>query len=172
MYHLPSTRTLELKLLSPARSSWTTEQWTTQYTLQFFFHINSFSFLVMQLFICEEIIIIIYPLIARIVGAPQMTSQPVSSIFPCPPLPSGTWRTPGLSIPSCCLPTYSSACLVFFPFHCALQDGFGQTWWTGDMSISLQFASLYDGQVFVWSVCLLDLGMDVLIGNMVFAWDA
>ena len=21
------------------------------------------------------------------------------------------------------------------PFHCALQDGFGQTWWTGDMTI-------------------------------------
>ena len=37
------------------------------------------------------------------------------------------------------------------PFHCALHDGFGQTWWTGDMSIPLKFASLYDGQVFVWS---------------------
>ena len=31
------------------------------------------------------------------------------------PLPSGTWRTPGLSIPWCCLPTSSSVCLVFFP---------------------------------------------------------
>ena len=41
-----------------------------------------------------KLIIIIYPLTARIVGAPQMTSQPVSSIFPCSPLPSGTWRTP------------------------------------------------------------------------------
>ena len=30
-----------------------------------------------------------------------------------------------------CLP-----CL-FPPFHCALQDGFGQTWWTGDMTIPL-----------------------------------
>ena len=28
------------------------------------------------------------------------------------------------------------------PFHCALQDGFGQTCLTGDMTISLQFASL------------------------------
>ena len=44
------------------------------------------------------IIIIIYPLIARVVGAPQMISQPVSSICPCSPLPPGTWRTPGLSI--------------------------------------------------------------------------
>ena len=40
----------------------------------------------------------------------------------------------------------------------------------GDETIPLQFASLYDFQeVFVWSDCLLDLGMDFLIGNMVFA---
>ena len=45
------------------------------------------------------IIIIIYPLIARVFGAPQMISQPVFSIFPCSPLPSGTCRTPGLSTP-------------------------------------------------------------------------
>ena len=45
------------------------------------------------------IIITIYPLTARVVRAPQMISQPGSSIFPCSPLPSGTWRTPGLSIP-------------------------------------------------------------------------
>ena len=31
----------------------------------------------------------------RVVGAPQMTSQSVSSIFLCSPLPSGTRRTPG-----------------------------------------------------------------------------
>ena len=55
------------------------------------------------------------------------------------------------------------------PFHCALQGGFGQTWWTGDMTIPLQFASLYDRQeVFVWSNCWLDLGTDFLVGNMVF----
>ena len=86
--------------------------------------------------------------------------------FSCSPLPSWTWRTPGLSIPWCCLPTSSSVCLVFFPFHCALQGGFGQTWWIwwmGDMSILLQFASLYDGQVFMWSDCRLDLGTDFLM---------
>ena len=44
------------------------------------------------------IIIIINPLTARVVGAPQMILQPVFSIFPCSPLPSGTCRTPGLSI--------------------------------------------------------------------------
>ena len=55
------------------------------------------------------------------------------------------------------------------PIRCALQDGFGQTWWMGDMSIPLQFASHYDGQdVFVWSDCLLDLGTDFFVGNMVF----
>ena len=33
----------------------------------------------------------------------------------------------------------------------------------------LQFASLYDGhEVFVWSDCMLDLGTDFLVGNMVF----
>ena len=45
------------------------------------------------------IVIIINPLTARVVGAPQMILQPVFSIFPCSPLPSGTCRTPGLSIP-------------------------------------------------------------------------
>ena len=42
---------------------------------------------------------LIYPLTARVVGEPQMISQPVSSILPCSPRPSGTWRTPGLFIP-------------------------------------------------------------------------
>ena len=74
---------------------------------------------------CDTIIIIIiYRLTARVVGAPQMISQPVSSIFPCSPLPSGTCRTPGLSIPWCCLPTYSSVCLVFFPLSSCLARWF------------------------------------------------
>ena len=39
----------------------------------------------------------------------------------------------------------------------------------GDMTIPLQFASLYDDEeLFVWSNCLLDLGTDFLVGNMVF----
>ena len=41
------------------------------------------------------------------------------------------------------------------------------------MSITLQLASIFDGwEVFVWSVCLLDLGTDFLAGNMVFVRDA
>ena len=71
-----------------------------------------------------EIIIIVYLLTARVVGSLQMISQPVSSIFPCSPLPSGTWRTPGLSIPCCCLPSSSSICLVFFTFSLCLARWF------------------------------------------------
>ena len=90
-----------------------------------------------------------------------MILQPVSSIFPCSPLPSGTCQTPDLSISWCCLPTSSSVCLVFFLLSLCLARWFGQTWWTGDMTIPLQFASLYYGQeVIVWSLCPLDLGMD------------
>ena len=36
-----------------------------------------------------------------------MILQPVFSIFPCPPLPSGTCRTPGLSIPDVVFPPRS-----------------------------------------------------------------
>ena len=72
------------------------------------------------------IIIIIYPLNARVVGAPQMISQPVFSIFPCYPLSFGTCRTPGLSIPWCGLPTSSSACLVFFLLPLCLGRWFWQ----------------------------------------------
>ena len=40
------------------------------------------------------------------------------------------------------------------------------------MTMPLQFASLYDGQeVFMWSDCLLDLGTDFLVNNMIFALD-
>ena len=46
------------------------------------------------------------------------------SIFPCSPLPSGACRTPGLSIPWCCLPTSSSVCLVFFPLLLCLARWF------------------------------------------------
>ena len=44
--------------------------------------------------------------------------------FPRTPLPPGTWRTPGLSIPRCCLPTSSSVCLVFFPLSLCLAKWF------------------------------------------------
>ena len=41
------------------------------------------------------------------------------------------------------------------------------------MNIPLQFASLYGHQeVFVWSICLLDLATDFLVGDIVFARNA
>ena len=64
-----------------------------------------------------------YTLTAGVVGAPQMTSLPVSCIFLCSPLPSRIWQTPGLSIPRCCPPT-SFSVLSSPPFHCTLQDVF------------------------------------------------
>ena len=106
-------------------------------------------------------------------GTKQMTSQPDFSIFPCSSLPSGTWQTPGLSDPWCCLPTSSSVCFVFFPLSLCLARWF----WPDPMSRrpvhTTSVVSLYgDQEVFVWSDCLLDLGTDFLIGNMVFVWDA
>ena len=44
--------------------------------------------------------------------------------FSLSPLPSGTWRTPDLSIPWCCLPTSSSVCVVFFPLSQCLTRWF------------------------------------------------
>ena len=74
---------------------------------------------------CEQISkILIYPSTMQVAEAPQMVLQPVSSIFPCSPLPSGTWRTPGLSIPWYCRPTSSSVCLVFFLFSLCLTRWF------------------------------------------------
>ena len=70
------------------------------------------------------IIVIINPLTVRVLGAPQMILQPVFSTFPCSPLPSGICWTPGLSIPWCCLPTFSSVRLVFFPLSLCLARWF------------------------------------------------
>ena len=95
------------------------------------------------------IIIIIYSLTKRIVGAPQMILQPVSFIFPCSPLPSVTWQTPGLSIPWCCLPTSSSVCLLFFPLSLCLARWFwpdlmnGRQDYTIAVCVSLR-SSLYE----------------------------
>ena len=113
------------------------------------------------------IIIIIYPLTARVVGAPQMISQLVSSFFSVLHCPLRLGELQACPFPDVVFPLHLPSALSCSPCHCALQNGFGQTWWTGDMSIPLQFASLYDGQeVFVWSDCLLNLGTDFLVGNM------
>ena len=90
------------------------------------------------------IIIIIYPLTAKVVQAPQMIPQPASSIVPCSPLASGTWRTPGLSIPWCCLPTSSSVCLVFFPLSLCLARWFWPDTMNQRHDHTTAVASLYD----------------------------
>ena len=119
------------------------------------------------------IIIIIYPLIVRVVGAPQMISQPVSSIFLCSRLPLGLGELQACPFLDVVFPPLFMSALSSSPFHCALLDGFGKTWWMGDKTIPLQFVSLCDVQeIFVWTNCLLDLGTDFLIGNMVSVWNA
>ena len=103
-----------------------------------------------------------------------MTSQPVPSIFlsvlHCR---LGLGELQACLFPDVVFPPFFLSASFSAPFRCALQNGFGQTWRTGDMFIPLQFASIYDGQeVFVWSDCLLSLGTDFLVGNTVFVWDA
>ena len=118
------------------------------------------------------IIIIINPLTARVVGAPQMILQPVFSIFPCSPLPSGTWRTPGLSIPWCCLPTSCSVCLVFFPLSLRLARWFWPDLMNGRRvhTVSICVSLRWSGGLRVVDHPL-DLGTDFLVGNLVFVWD-
>ena len=108
--------------------------------------------------------IIISPLTARVVGAPHdfATSFLHFSLFP-----TALWDLPNsrpvhspmfsshlfLCLP-CLLPPFTVPCKMVLtrpveretrPYHCSLR--------------------LYDHQVFVWSNCLLDLGMDFLVCN-------
>ena len=92
--------------------------------------------------------------------------------FPVLHCPLGLAELQACPFPDVVFPPLPLFALSSSPFHCALKDGFGQTWWTGNMTIPLQFASFYDRQeIFMWSNCLLDLGTDLLVGNMVFVWD-
>ena len=71
--------------------------------------------------------LIIYPLTARVVGAPQMISQPVFSIFPvllCPLRPAELQACP---LPDVVFPPLPLSASSSSPFHCTLQDGFGHT---------------------------------------------
>ena len=45
-------------------------------------------------------------------------------------------RTP-MDVHPCFLSLFWSA-LSSFPFHCSLQDDFGQTWWSGDVTVPLK----------------------------------
>ena len=68
-------------------------------------------------------------LTVRVVGAPQMTLQPVLSSFRCSPPPSGTCQTcqtPGRFILDVVFPPLPLSALSSFPFHRALRDDFSQ----------------------------------------------
>ena len=71
------------------------------------------------------IIIIIYPLTMRVVGAPQMISQSVSSIFPVLHCPLGLGKLQACPFPDVIFPPLPPSSLSSSSFHCALQDGFG-----------------------------------------------
>ena len=93
--------------------------------------------------------------------------------FPCSPLPCGTWRTPGLSIPWYCLPASFSVCLVFFSLSLCLARLFwpdlmnGRHVHTTAVCVSLRWSE--DFRVVRFP---LDLGTDYLGCNIVFVWDA
>ena len=70
---------------------------------------------------------LIYPLTARVVGEPQMISQPISSVFLCLHCPLGLAKLQACPFPGVAFPHLPLSTLSSFPFHCALQDGFGQT---------------------------------------------
>ena len=130
---------------------------------------NSVQFQTVQNRTNVLIFILTYPLIARVTGAPQISQFP--PFLPVLHCPLGLGEFQACPFPDVVFPPFPLSALSSSPFHRALQNGFGQTWWTGDMTILLQFASLYDRQVFVWSDCLLDLNTDFLVGSMVFVWD-
>ena len=80
-------------------------------------------------FVVIIIIIIINPLTARVVGAPQMILQPFSPFFPVLHCPLGLAELQACPFPDVVFPPLPLSALSSCPFHCALQDGFGQTWW-------------------------------------------
>ena len=65
-----------------------------------------------------------YPLTVRVIGTPQVTSWPVSSILFCSQLPSGMWQTQVCSFPDFVFPPLLLSTSTSSPFHCAFQDGF------------------------------------------------
>ena len=69
------------------------------------------------------------PLTVRVVGAPQMISQLVSSIFPCSSLlhcPLGLGEHGACPFPDVAFPSFPLTALFPFPFHCAFTVSFPQ----------------------------------------------
>ena len=80
----------------------------------------------------------------------DFTASQFPPFFSFPHRPPGLGELEACPFPDVVVPPLHLPVLSSSPIHCALRDGFGQTLWIGDMSILLQFASLYDRQeVFV-----------------------
>ena len=73
------------------------------------------------------IIIIINPLTTRIVGTPQMILQQFSPFSPVLRCPLGPAELQACPLPDVVFPHLPLSALSASPFHCALQDGLGQT---------------------------------------------
>ena len=102
------------------------------------------------------IIIIIYPLTTSVVEAPRWFCNQFSPFFHVLHCPLGPAKLQACLFPDVVFPPLPLPALSSSSSHCTLQDGFCHTWWTGDMTIPLQFGSLYNRQeVFMWSNCLL-----------------
>ena len=66
-------------------------------------------------------IIVIYPLTARVVGAPQMISHQFPPFFPVLHCPLGHGELQAYPFPNVVHPTPSSVCLFFFPLSLCLE---------------------------------------------------
>ena len=73
---------------------------------------------------CEIHFTFTYSLTAGTVGAPQMTSQPLSSIFLSFQCPVGFGELQAYPFLDVVFPPLFLSPLSSFPFHCALQNGF------------------------------------------------
>ena len=76
---------------------------------------------------CINVIIVIYPLTSRVFEAPQMISQPISSIFRVIHCPLGLGELQACPFPDVVFLPLPLSTLSSSPFHRALKDGFGQT---------------------------------------------
>ena len=116
------------------------------------------------------IIIIINPLTMRVTTGDFTTNFLNFSLFS-----TTLWDLANpRPVHSLMLSSHLSFCLLCLlpPFTVPCKTGMARPdkWETCPYHCSL---SLYNGQeVFMWSNCLLDLGTDFLIGNLVSVWDA